>query len=251
VFDDVYIWCRFNLTSKSLHFNMFSNKPYLILHAKEFSVLFKLTVALSVLARTQKSVHYSYCTPTYIYFARCSAFPSQSLEQIAEAHSPDLWLEYMEFGYCDSHLSTSVSFYCLPSIGCWINTGTVREIACNVTEQMMDNVAINPVLLGLNICATGKKLQRVYFTVMTENFNVLFTLLMFVPESGIWLSLLLVIHICTHLSLFKVRNRNPLPKQENKEKHGKTSICIFRSETFTPESMWLHVPLHDTNITIP
>jgi len=49
----------------------------------------------------------------------------------------------------------------------------------------MDNVAINPVLLGLNICATGKKLQRVYFTVMTEHFNVLFTLLMFVPESGI------------------------------------------------------------------
>jgi len=60
---------------------------------------------------------------------------------------------------------------------------------------MMDNVAINPVPLGPNICATGKKLQRVYFIVMTENFNVLFTLLMFVPDSGIWLSVLFVINI--------------------------------------------------------
>jgi len=111
-----------------------------------------------------------YCTP--IYFARCSAFPRQSLEQIEEAPSPELWLEYMEFGYCDSHLSTSVSFSCLPSIRCWINTGTFRETVCNVMEQMMDNVAINPVLLGLNICAIGKKIQRIHFVIMTGNFNV-------------------------------------------------------------------------------
>jgi hypothetical protein len=49
----------------------------------------------------------------------------------------------------------------------------------------MDNVAINPVLLGLDICAAGKKLQRIYFIVMTHNFNVQFTLLLFVPDSGI------------------------------------------------------------------
>jgi len=39
-------------------------------------------------------------------------------------------------------------------------------------EQMMDNVAINPVLLGLNICAIGKKIQRIHFVIMTGNFNV-------------------------------------------------------------------------------
>ena len=193
MFHEVYILFHFNIISTSLHFNVFSNTSYLILLAKAFSILFTLTVALSVLARTHKFVHYPYCTP--IYFVRCLAFPSQSLEQIAEAPSPYLWLEYMEFGYCDSHLSTSVSFSCLPSIHCWINTGTVRETVCNVMEQMMDNVTFNPVLLGLNICATGKKLPRIYFIVMTVNFNVHLTILMFVPGSGIWPSLLLVINI--------------------------------------------------------
>ena len=81
------------------------------------------------------------------------------------------------------------------------------------------------------------------------NYNVKFALLMFVPDSGIWPSPLLVNkHIWTQLSLFKVCKRNPLPKQENKEKHGKTSFCVLRSETFFP---WLHDPLHDTNIRIP
>ena len=49
----------------------------------------------------------------------------------------------------------------------------------------MDNVAIDPVLLGFNICATGKKLQRIYFIVMTENFKVQFKLLIFVTDPGI------------------------------------------------------------------
>ena len=59
----------------------------------------------------------------------------------------------------------------------------------------MDNVAINPVLLGLNVCATGKKLQRLYFIVMTKKFNVQFTLLLFVSDSGIRPSLLPVINV--------------------------------------------------------
>jgi len=85
VFEKVY----FILISYQRHYILtFSNKSYLILLARAFSILFTLTVALSVLTRTHKSVYYPYCIP--IHFAQCSAFPTQSLEQIAEAHSPDL-----------------------------------------------------------------------------------------------------------------------------------------------------------------
>jgi hypothetical protein len=171
----------------------------------------------------------------------------------------------MEFGYCDSHLSVSVSFSCLPFTRCWINTGTVRETVCNVMEQMMDNVAINPVLLGLNICATVKKLQSIHFIVMTGNFNVQCTLLMFVPYSGIWPSLLLVINIFgrSYVSskcaiVIHCPNRKTKRSMEKFpfvfliSNFRRVLYVVFWDPKFVfPECMLMHAPLHDTDIRIP
>jgi hypothetical protein len=104
--------------------------------------------AVSCLIGSSKNMHYCILSHVqalnvHLYIMYDTRFSQPKPWTDSRGAFSDLWLEYIEFGYCNKHLSAS--FQCF--FVCCINTGAVGEQA--VTGQMMDDIAISPELSDL------------------------------------------------------------------------------------------------------